>query len=212
MYKCECGKEFEKKQSYVAHCGHCSIHLKREPVDRFGDSRAWSRGLTKETDVRVAKIGRIISEKYSGKNSYWYGRNHSEQTKKTMAEKARYNAKNHINGWKSGNSKIPNKYEKFTKDFLDSHKIPFKSEVVVPKSEFGIKGNYYQLDFLVLDKIDLEIDGSSHNENYDNERDSHINKLYQVYRIKHEDSLKKLEIELNRFITEILNKSEHQKS
>lgn len=52
MYRCKCGREFEKKQSYVAHCGHCSIHLGRDPVDRFGDSRAWSRGRTKDTDER----------------------------------------------------------------------------------------------------------------------------------------------------------------
>ena len=143
MYRCKCGREFEKKQSYVAHCSHCSIHLGKEPVDRFGDSRAWSRGLTKETDDRVARIGRIISEKHSGENSHWYGRTHSEKTKKVMAEKARYNAKNHINGWKSGNSKIPNKYEKFTAEFLNSHKIPFKSEVVVAKSKLGISGGSY---------------------------------------------------------------------
>ena len=204
MYRCKCGREFEKKQSYVAHCGHCSIHLGREPTDRFGDSRAWSRGLTKRTDNRVARIGRILSEKYSGENSHWYGRTHSEKTKKVMAEKARYNAKNHINGWKSCNSKIPNKYEKFTAEFLNSYKIPFKSEVVVAKSKLGISGgSYYQLDFLVLDNIDLEIDGSSHNKSHDEIRDTHINKLYKVYRIQHHDSLDELRFELEKFIMNI---------
>lgn len=38
MYVCICGREFEKKQSYVAHCGHCKIKrasVGEVPTDRF---------------------------------------------------------------------------------------------------------------------------------------------------------------------------------
>lgn len=45
MYECKCGRSFEKSQSYIAHCGHCEKHLGRMPSDRFGKSRAWSKGL-----------------------------------------------------------------------------------------------------------------------------------------------------------------------
>lgn len=48
MYECECGRTFEKSQSYIAHSGHCEIHLGRKPKDRFGDARAWRRGRTKD--------------------------------------------------------------------------------------------------------------------------------------------------------------------
>lgn len=51
MYKCKCGREFEKSQSYIAHCGHCRIHLGHEPEDRFGESRAWMRGRTVDDPV-----------------------------------------------------------------------------------------------------------------------------------------------------------------
>ena len=53
MYKCKCGREFEKRQSYVSHCGHCKVHLGRDPIDRFGDSR------TKMTDKRIKFLKRF---------------------------------------------------------------------------------------------------------------------------------------------------------
>lgn len=59
MYKCKCGKEFDKKQSYVAHCGHCRINLGYEPDDRFGDSRAWSKGKTKDDPIYGDSIKKI---------------------------------------------------------------------------------------------------------------------------------------------------------
>lgn len=197
MYKCKCGKEFEKSQSCVAHCGHCSIHLGRDSKDRFGDHRAWLRGKTKETDDRVLRI----SEKNKEHPGNFSGHAHSDLTKSIMAERARYNAKNHINGWKSGNSKIPNKYEKFTEQFLASRSVEYLREVTIPQSSLGKKGSYYQLDFLVNGTIDLEIDGSSHDESHDSERDRYLRPLYQIYRIKHEDSIERLEIELEKFIS-----------
>lgn len=35
MYKCKCGRKFEKSQSYIAHCSHCEIHLGYKPKDRL---------------------------------------------------------------------------------------------------------------------------------------------------------------------------------
>lgn len=196
MYRCKCGKEFEKSQSYVAHCGHCKINLGREPVDRFGDSRAWSKGLTKETDSRIL----AVSERLRGKTPF-KGHHHTEETRANMAEIARYNAKNRINGWKSGSSKEPNKYERFTENFLISRGISYEREVTIPQSVLGKKGSYYQLDFLIGGMIDLEIDGSAHDKDHDDLRDSYVNKKYRVYRIRHHDSLEELEIELNRFVS-----------
>ena len=54
MYICECGREFDNKQSYCGHCGHCKIRLisqyknpnEQKYNDRFGDARAWNRGKT----------------------------------------------------------------------------------------------------------------------------------------------------------------------
>lgn len=200
MYRCKCGREFEKKQSYVAHCGHCSIHLGRDPVDRFGDSRAWSRGRTKDTDERVLRN----AQKNQEHPGNFLGHTHKDETKRVISEKARYNAKHHRNGWKAGSSKIPNKYEEFTEQFLQSRGIKYSREFVVAQSLLGKKGSYYQLDFLVNDYIDLEIDGSSHDNFHDSERDHYVSKLYQVYRINHNDSIEELEIKLNKFVSTVL--------
>lgn len=63
MYKCKCGREFEKSQSYVAHCSHCKIHLGRDPVDRFGESRAWMKGKTKDDPKYGGSVERCHRKK-----------------------------------------------------------------------------------------------------------------------------------------------------
>ena len=73
----------------------------------------------------------------------------------------------------------------------------------VAQSSLGKKGSYYQFDFLIDGHIDLEIDGSSHSKEHDYERDNYISRLYEVYRINHHDSLKELEVELNKFVSNI---------
>ena len=115
MYRCKCGREFEKKQSYVAHCGHCSINLGYEPKDRFGDSRAWSRGKTKDTNRSI----KSMSEKLKGREGSFKGHHHSEDFKSRQSKIAKYSAENHLNGWKSGNNNVQNKYEKFAEDFFN---------------------------------------------------------------------------------------------
>lgn len=39
IYKCECGKEFINRQSYVGHCGRCRIHLGEERWNNLSNSR-----------------------------------------------------------------------------------------------------------------------------------------------------------------------------
>lgn len=199
-FVCECGREFTKSQSLYAHQRHCKIHLgdrydENIHGDRIGDKRAWSRGLTKETDDRVRNNGIQVSIAKKGKP----GRPHTDESKAKLSKAAQYNASHHINGWKSGNNRIPNKYEVLTEQFLAKHSIPYEAEVVVPQSELGKKGSYYQLDFLINNEIDLEIDGTSHNSEHDTIRDSYIRKKYTVYRINHKDSLSSLENELFEF-------------
>lgn len=203
-FTCECGRKFSKSQSLYAHQSHCEIHLgdRYDEIlhgDRVGDKRAWARGKTKDTDPSL----KSMSEKLKSRESSFKGHHHSPDFKKKISEIARYNAQNHINGWKSGSSKIPNKYEVFAEQFLVSHGIKYLREVTIPQSSLGKKGSYYQLDFLVNDSIDLEIDGSSHNGSYDSERDHYVGKRYEVYRIQHNDSIEQLEIELGKFVSSI---------
>lgn len=188
---------FTNKQSYSAHCGHCKTRLGHIPEDRFGDARAWAKGKTKETDDRILRMSERL-KKHPPMS--FLGSKHTDKSKQIMSEKARVNAKNHRNGWKAGNNKIPNKYEVFAEQFLSEKGIHFQREFIVPQSLLGKKGSYYQLDFLINGKIDLEIDGSSHSDNHDRIRDHYVGKLYQVYRIEHNDSLEQLESKLNQFL------------
>lgn len=57
MYKCICGKEFEKSQSYVAHCGHCKIKHPGHRSKHICKCAGWNRGLTAKTDIRLKKQG-----------------------------------------------------------------------------------------------------------------------------------------------------------
>lgn len=206
MYKCECGKEFDTVSAYGGHCAGCRIHLGHDPVDKFGDARAWSRGKTKDTDGRLAKISQhrkqLIAEGKMIKS--FKGKHHTEETRKRISQSAKKVTLEGRNGWKCGDSHVQNKYELFTSDFLTKHNVSYQSEVSIPQSSIGGVQSYYQLDFLIDGCIDLEIDGTVHltekQMNHDKIRDELMSTTYTVYRIQHNDDLDRLEKELNRFI------------
>lgn len=203
-FKCECGRTFTKSQSYYAHCSHCKIHLgdrynESKHGDRFGDSRSWNKGLTKETNASVKKFSDTLKK---NPPRGFLGKHHIYENKVKLSKIAKYNAKNHINGWKAGNNKIQNKYEKFTSEFLTDCNIEFKSEYTLKGSLVGNNTTpYYQLDFLIDNNIDLELDGvGSHNAEHDNIRDTYVSNLYKIYRIKHQNSMDILKQELDKFL------------
>lgn len=206
MYKCECGREFDTTSGYAGHCSHCPVHLGHPAPDRIGDARAWSRGKNKHTDPRIAESASRKKERIAAGELAppFLGKKHTEGTRQKMSQSAQKVAKERRNGWKSGDSRIQNKYEKFTAQFLSQNGIDFKSELSIPQSTFGKKGSYYQFDFLIEDRIDLEIDGSVHlsltQQEHDKERDSYVRQKYQIYRIQHHNSLELLESELDRFV------------
>lgn len=201
---CECGREFTKPQSLYAHQGQCKIHLGDRYVKekhyarcRIGDRSGWAKGLTKETDPRV----KACADAIRGRPGTFTGHTHSKETRQMMSIRARYNAKHHLNGWKSGDNRVPNKYEQFTIEFLDSHHISYEREVPVNRSSVDMsQKGYYQLDFIINNTIDLEIDGSSHNVEHDRCRDDVIQQKYVVYRIQHHDSIETLEKKLFEFL------------
>lgn len=81
MYKCECGKEYEKSQSLNGHFSHCLIHRKGVPGIKRG---AWK--LTKEDFIRA---GKTLSDNIkSGKTiPSFKGKRHTEEQKKIFSEK-----------------------------------------------------------------------------------------------------------------------------
>lgn len=48
VYICECSREFTNKQSFVAHCGHCEIHLGYKPKWRGANINDWWNSLKEE--------------------------------------------------------------------------------------------------------------------------------------------------------------------
>jgi len=70
LYKCECEKEFDNYQKLNSHFCYCLIHRKGIPpknpnrADYFNGKRGWKKGLTKETDSRIAKISQNLKSKY----------------------------------------------------------------------------------------------------------------------------------------------------
>jgi len=102
MYKCICGKEFEKSQSLNAHYSHCLIHRNgKKPIDRFLNTRNWNKGLSKETDERVKKFGESYSNNIkTGKTVPGrLGKHISEKTREILSIKQSINHSGGICKW-----------------------------------------------------------------------------------------------------------------
>ena len=217
MYTCECGKSFEKMRSFHGHLRHCQVYLKDRYIPEvhgnpFNGKRGWAKGLTKETDVRVKKFADTLKYKHMTGILIpnFKGKHHSDVTKAHLASIGKYNASHHKNGWKAGDSRIQNKYEQYAQEYLQRHNIVFIAEksVSTHRSKGALR---YQVDFLINDKIVLELDGSGHNYRGDAERDKFlISQGYIVYHIRHLDSIEILDLELNKFITEFLPSCSNQ--
>lgn len=98
---CVCGKSFSKKLSLYAHYRHCEKYLGHLPAVNFGgiDNRGWARGLTKDTDSRLAKRSVIAKEYYKTHPGTWVGRHHTEESKKKIGESV---SKSRIKGYADG--------------------------------------------------------------------------------------------------------------
>ena len=127
---------------------------------KFNHERgAWNKGLTKETDERLLKASKTLSDGYkSGRliNAN-LGKQHADEEKKNLSEKRKqFLMKNpdKVPYLLNHHSKGDSYPEKYFKEVFDNEKIEYKQ-------------NYYQigyfLDFAWPDKkIYLEIDGEQH--------------------------------------------------
>lgn len=94
MYRCICGKEFEKHQSYVAHCGHCKIkhpeHANKKHTCRCA---GWNKGLTAATDERVKRNGETYHKRVlEGKiKPAFLGKSIPEETRKKISSSMKGN-------------------------------------------------------------------------------------------------------------------------
>lgn len=174
MYKCKkCGKEYENRYSYI---GHCSSHNR-------GENYKKDRKLVNSRTIKInkAKICKYCEKEFDtgwslGGHQTWCDKNpNKKETSKKLSES---------NKGKVLSKKTKDKISKSRKNYLDNNpgQIPYllnhSSKESYPEKIFrealekrkiiGWEYNYtikrYCLDFAFTDKkIDIEIDGGTHN-------------------------------------------------
>jgi very-short-patch-repair endonuclease len=178
MYTCKtCGKEFEKKYSFI---GHCSVHNRS---DSYKKNRKKEKILkTDETENKNIKKCKYCNLEFNsglklGGHQTWCKMNPGvNETKKIIANL-------HLGSVLSQDHK--DKISKGRKEYLNNNpgNIPYllnhSSKESYPEKKFrqelekrnicGWKYNYpvkrYALDFAFLEKmLDVEIDGNTHNQ------------------------------------------------
>lgn len=86
-----CGKLCKNKNSLAQHECRCSINPNKIKINLNSQGNhkshpAWNKGLTKETDARVAKIGQVYSERARAGRYSWEHNKHSEATKEKIRQ------------------------------------------------------------------------------------------------------------------------------
>ena len=181
MFNCKhCNKNCKNHNSWRNHERLCSKNLNKQisSLEKFNKSNRprWNKGLTKETDARVANMAKNVSKATKGKPS-----NHpwTEEQRKAKSEwKKKYHKlhpEKHPNRKLANNKKYMSYPEKIAYDFLTLNNIKFQHNKKI--------GKYFP-DFLI-DNFIIEIDGSYwHNKEKDDNRDKELKEMgYIVYRI-----------------------------
>lgn len=156
-----CGKECHNRNSLINHERCCNKNPnKANPFSNYIKSHsAWNKGLTKETDVRVARQVKTLHERYANgtlKGSQ-FGKKHTEEEKRRISETMKRKIKNgeiEVPYKRNHHSKGLSYPEKYFMDVFKSANIPV---------EYDFKVQNYLLDFAnPITKKYVEIDGEQH--------------------------------------------------
>ena len=152
-----CGKECKNRNSLCNHERLCKNNPNRQesPFTKWNmsiEKRCWNKGLTKETDERIAKAALKKSNTMKGRP----GRKHTKEEKLKISNSRKKYLSEHpdkvpylINH--SSNMSYP---EKYFKELFEKESIDLQYHYQLGK---------YELDFANLQlKIDIEIDGEQH--------------------------------------------------
>lgn len=87
-----CGRTCDSLRSLAQHQLLCKLNPDRRPHTGGAKRgrKAWNKGLKKSTSESVKKYSETISKNYSGENSPWYGKHHTEETKMKLAKSGGY--------------------------------------------------------------------------------------------------------------------------
>ena len=184
-YICTCGRIFENKQSYSAHCGHC-VSKGRKPHGAFGKDRKepWNKGLTKETSAKIYESSLKNSKTKRGKKKKPLSDEHKRKISESMRIAHKEGRAHNIGSCRWNNT--PSYPEEFFMRIIDNE---FNDKNYIREHPFG----KYSIDFAWLDKKKaIEIDGQQH-ENpdsiiHDKQKDEFIiSNGWEVLRIKWKD-------------------------
>ena len=213
MYTCKiCNKEFEKRHSYI---GHCSVHNRNE---QYKVGRKKTESVNKELKCKYCNKEFSLGKSLAGHQTWCKQNPNTESSKakiskirkdislseehkqKISVSRKRYLDENPGNIPYLLNHSSKESYpEKIFREALETNKISGWVQ------EYPIKR--YSLDFAFVDlKINIEIDGATHSQDFvrikDEERDNTLQSLgWIVYRINAKDLLK----DLNTVITKVID-------
>lgn len=110
----------------------------------------------------------------------------SEEDKKKVLEEAKHYYE--VNGYAENMKKEPTVAEKMFASILNDNGIPYIQQAVIETKD----NHYYIVDFLLNNKVVIEIDGGYHNEEEQKERDEYRTKVleslgYGIFRITNEE-------------------------
>ena len=156
-----CGKLCKNRNSLCNHERLCKHNPNRQqsPFIAYNNSPdhvAWNKGLTKQTDERVAKQANSIAEYYKTNMPAWAGKHHNADTRHKISLARKAYLIEHPD-------KVPYKLNHSSKESYPEHYFHelFQNEGINLQREYYCLG--YYLDFCdVAKKIDIEIDGEQH--------------------------------------------------
>ena len=164
-YICKfCGKLCKNLNSLHNHERLCPKNPDRNYVSHTKGHKAWNKGLSKETDDRIANQSKTFRERYHGKTGTWFGKKHSEETKKKISETQKKNY--------AGKSRyIP--VQEHRKSYAEQY-----FDVIFTDAQKQFPVDRYRLDYAWPDtKTYIEVDGEQH---YTEEGLKHDNERTQV--------------------------------
>lgn len=164
-YICKfCGKSCKNLNSLHNHERLCPKNPDRNYVSHTKGHKAWNKGLTKETNESIARSAKTFHERYHGKTGTWFGKKHSEETKKKISETQKKNY--------AGKSRyIP--VQEHRKSYAEQY---FDAIFTDAQKQFPV--DRYRLDYAWPEtKTYIEVDGEQH---YTEEGLKHDNERTQV--------------------------------
>ena len=190
MYNCRyCNKECKSKNSLVQHEIRCKENPNRLKINGNKYSHvAWNKGLTKETDLRVAKTGQVYSERAKAGLYDWSCNKHTEETKeKIRQQKLELCAKQGTNlcgkgkrGYYQGYY-CQSSWELAYVVYQLEHNVNFiRNKQVFSYMLDGIKRSYFPDFYLVDEDIYVEIKGYYDNKTQEKEKQFPQDKKLQI--------------------------------